>query len=74
MRWPYKKKTVYDRIKKRFAIFPVVINTERVWLETYYSFTWEDYAGPNVLRFNTREEAVEWVKSWAEEGKKTNKA
>ena len=67
MRWPYKKKTIYDRIKKRFAFFPVVINTEKVWLETYYSFTWEDYAGPNVLRFNTYEEAVKWVKSWAEE-------
>ena len=65
MRWPYKKKTVYDRIKKRFAFFPVVIDDkECVWLETYYKFTWEDYSGPNVKRFNTREEAVEWLSHW----------
>ena len=63
MRWPYKKKTIYDRIKKRFARVPVVIGNEWVWLETYYSFTWEDYIGPNIERFNTYEEAVEWVKS-----------
>ena len=67
MRWPYRKKTVYDRIKKRFAFFPVVINNEWVWKETYYSFTWEDYGGSSVMRFNTYEEAVEWVKSWEEE-------
>lgn len=73
MRWSYKKKTVYDRIKKRFAIFPVAINAERVWLETYYSFTWEDYAGPNVLRFNTYTEAEKWVQSWAEEGRRSNR-
>ena len=66
MRWPYKKKTIYDRIKKRFALTPRVIDKEWVWLETYYSFTWEDYAGPNVLRFNTYEEAVRWVKEWEE--------
>ena len=63
MRWPYKKKTIYDRIKKRFARVPVVIDNEWVWLETYYSFTWEDYIGPNVERFNTYEEAVKWLKS-----------
>lgn len=73
MRWPYKKKTVYDRIKKRFAFFPVVINNEWVWKETYYSFTLEDYGGEMVTRFNTHEEAVEWVKSWAEEGRRNNK-
>lgn len=66
MRWPYKKKTTYDRIKKRFAFFPVVVGNEWVWKETYYSFAWEDYGGGNVERFNTYEEAVEWVKSWEE--------
>lgn len=68
MRWPYKKKTIYDRIKKKFARVPVVINNEWVWLETYYSFTLEDYGGEMVSRFNTYKEAVEWVKSWAEDG------
>ena len=67
MRWEYKPKTIYDKIKKKFARVPVVINNEWVWLETYYSFSWEDYSGDNVMRFNTREEAVEWIKSWAEE-------
>lgn len=66
MRWPYKPKTVYDRIKKRFAFFPVVVGNEWVWKETYYSFSWEDYGGPNAMKFNTREEAVEWVKTWDE--------
>lgn len=73
MRWQYKPKTVYDRIKKKFARLPVIIDNEWVWLETYYSFTLEDYAGPNVLRFNTYEEAVKWVKSWAEEGRRSNR-
>ena len=73
MRWSYKKKTVYDRIKKRFAFFPVVVGNDWVWAETYYSFTLEDYGGEMVSRFNTYEEAVEWVKSWAEEGRKSNR-
>lgn len=68
MRWPYKAKTIYDRIKRRFAIFPVVIKDTWVWLEHYYSFSWEDYAGPNVVRFYTYEQAKEWVSSWEGNG------
>ena len=41
--------------------------------EPYYSFTWEDYGGPSIMRFNTREEAVKWVESWAEEGRRSNR-
>ena len=67
MRWTYKPKTVYDRIKKKFALFPVVVNNQWVWLETYYAFIVEDYAGETVMRFNTHEEAIEWIKSWDEE-------
>lgn len=67
MRWPYKSKTVYDRIKRRFALFPVVIEDTWVWLEHYYSFSWEDYGGPNVVRFYTYESAKEWVRSWEED-------
>lgn len=63
MRWEYKPKTEFDRIKKRFALFPVTVDNEWVWLETYYSYSWEDYGGPNVMRFNTYETAVEWLKS-----------
>ena len=66
MRWPYKKKTIYDRIKKKFAFFPVVVGNEWVWKETYYTFTWEDYVGSNVVRFNTYTEAEKWVKEWDE--------
>ena len=61
MRWEYKPKTIYDKVKKRFALFPVRIDDEWVWLETYYSFSWEDYSGPVVVRFNTSKEAVEWI-------------
>ena len=32
MRWPYKPKTVYDRIKRRFALIPRVVENEWVWL------------------------------------------
>ena len=60
MRWSYKPKTIYDKVKKRFAIFPVRIDDEWVWLETYYSFSWEDYGGPVVIRFNTQKEAIKW--------------
>ena len=64
MRWPYKTRTMYDRIKKRFAIIPRVVDNEWVWLESYYTFSWEDYAGPNVVRFNTYEEATKWIDEW----------
>jgi hypothetical protein len=66
MRWEYKPKTIYDRIKKRFALIPVTINNQWVWLESYYVFSWEDYAGIHSVRFNTHEQAVNWVKSWDE--------
>ena len=62
MRWEYKPKTIYDRIKKRFALIPRVIENEWVWLETYYSYTEEGYAGPETIRFNTYEAAADWLK------------
>ena len=64
MRWPYKLKTEFDRIKKRFALFPFRVENEWVWFETYYSYSWEDYGGVNTIRFNTYEAAVQWVKKW----------
>lgn len=73
MRWTYKPKTVYDRIKKKFAFIPKQIANEWVWLETYYAFYWEDYAGPQAIRFNTYTEAEKWVRSWAEDGRRNNK-
>lgn len=66
MRWPYKPKTEIDRIKKRFALVPFIVEDEWVWLETYYSYSWEDYGGPNVKRFNTHKAAVQWLKDWEE--------
>ena len=64
MRWPYKPKTEIDRIKKRFAGIPFIVEDVWVWLETYYYYSWEDYGGPNVKRFNTYEDAVKWLNEW----------
>ena len=64
MRWKYKPKTEIDRIKKRFALFPVVVEDEWVWFETYYSYTIEGYAGPETSRFNTLQKAIEWLNNW----------
>ena len=61
MRWTYKPKTIYDKIKKRFALFPIVVGDEWVWLESYYSYTEDGYAGPETVRFNTYNAAVEWL-------------
>lgn len=66
MRWQYKPKTEVDRIKKRFALFPVVVENEWVWLETYYLYKVEGYAGPEIARFNTLQKAIEWINSWEE--------
>lgn len=57
MRWEYKPKTLLDRVKRRFALFPVVVNSEWVWLETYYSYTEETYGGVATIRFNNLKEA-----------------
>jgi hypothetical protein len=64
MRWHYNPKTIYDRIKKRFALIPRVVENEWVWLETYYAFSWEDYGGCCVARFNTYEAAKKWLETW----------
>lgn len=66
MRWEYKPKTYLDKIKKRFALFPVIVGDEWVWFETYYSFTIEGYAGPETTRFNTLQDAIEWLKTYEE--------
>lgn len=63
MRWEYKPKTELDRVKKRFAIFPVVVENEWVWLESYCVYTIEGYAGPEVIRFHTFERAKEWLEA-----------
>ena len=64
MRWEYKPKTIFNKIKRRFALFPVVVNEEWVWLEYYYAYSEETYGGTVVIRFNTYEEAVEWLKDY----------
>lgn len=61
MRWEYKPKTDFDRIKKRFAFFPVIVEDEWVWLESYYVYSIEGYAGTEVTRFNTLHAAKEWL-------------
>lgn len=67
MRWKYKPKTSIDKIKKRFALFPVVVEDEWVWLETYYSYTEEGYAGPETERRLTYEAMTTWLKQYEAE-------
>lgn len=64
MRWKYVPKTLLDKIKKRFAIIPVVVEDEWIWLEIYYSYSEEDYGGVSTIRFNTYASAVDWVKKY----------
>jgi hypothetical protein len=64
MRWEHKPKTILNRVKRRFALLPVVIENEWVWLEYYYSYTEEGYAGPETIRFNTFKEAFDWLKQY----------
>ena len=64
MRWEYKPKTVFDKIKRRFELFPVLVEKEWVWLEFYYAYSEEDYAGTLVWRFNTYQEAASWLGAW----------
>jgi hypothetical protein len=63
MRLEYKPKTIFDKIKKRFALIPIVVEDEWVWLEVYYSYTEEGYAGPETIRFNTYQAAADWLKN-----------
>ena len=42
MRWECKPKSCYNKIKKRFAFLPTVIDNKWVWLESYYAI-FEDY-------------------------------
>ena len=60
MRWEYKPKTIFDKVKKRFALFPVLVEDEWFWLETYYSYSEETYAGVAVVRFKSYQDAEEW--------------
>lgn len=39
MKWRAKQKTIYDDLKKKFALFPKRVDDEWVWLECYYSLT-----------------------------------
>ena len=61
MRWEYKQKTVFDKIKKRFAFIPIVVEDSWVWLETYYSYTIEGYAGPETKRMFSYADLYQWV-------------
>ena len=68
MRWEYKPKTVFDKVKKRFAFFPIVVGTDNgdewIWLESYYSYTEEGYAGPETIRFATYQGIDEWLREY----------
>lgn len=62
MRWPYKPKTIFDKVKKRFALFPIIVQDEWVWLETYYSYSEEDYGGVSTIRFTEYRDIVDWLR------------
>ena len=59
MRWRAKESSIYDDLKKKFAIFPKRIDDEWVWLECYYSLTVFNIFGcfDEEYRWRTREEA-----------------
>ena len=69
MRWPYKHKTIFDKVKKRFALIPVVVEDEWVWLETYYSYSEEGYTGVMVVRFKNYQDANEWCSKYEYENR-----
>ena len=69
MRWKYTPPTIYDKVKKRFAIFPTLVQTtpntyQWVWLETYYVFSEETYGGVSVARFSNYDDIVEWLNAY----------
>lgn len=66
MRWEYKPKTIYDKVKKRFALFPTLVHINQdefmwIWLESYYSYSEEQYSGPMVVRFLNYQDMDEWL-------------
>ena len=59
MKWRAKQKTIYDDLKKKFALFPKRVDDEWVWLECYYSLTLFNIFSccEEEYRWKTREEA-----------------
>lgn len=63
MRWKAKQKTIYDNIKRKFAIIPRLVEDEWFWFESYWEiryflpWPWREV----INRFKTREEAEGWV-------------
>ena len=60
MIWKIKQKTIYDRLKKKFALFPKRVDDEWVWLECYYSLTVFNSFGcfKEECRWKTKEAAI----------------
>ena len=61
MKWYARKKTIYDDIKRKFAIIPRLIDDEWFWFEPYWETRYFLPWGEVVNRFKTREEAEGWV-------------
>lgn len=63
MRWKAKQKTIYDNIKRKFAIIPRLVDDEWFWFESYWEiryflpWPWREV----INRFKTRKEAEGWV-------------
>ena len=59
MIWKAKQKTIYDNLKKKFALFPKRVDDEWVWLQCYYSLTVFNIFSCCMIeyRWKTREEA-----------------
>ena len=60
MHWKDKPRTILDKIKVKFALFPTKVNDEWVWLERYYALrAWNMLGCYEVeYRWRTKEEAV----------------
>ena len=61
MKWYAKKKTIYDDIKRKFAIIPRLIDDEWFWFEPYWEIHYFLPWSEAVYRFKTQEEAEGWV-------------
>ena len=69
MRWKYNPPTIYDKVKKRFAIFPTLVQTtpntyQWVWMESYYVYSEETYGGTCVTMFSNYIDMEEWLTTY----------
>ena len=59
MRWTAKELSIYDSVKRKFAFFPIKVDDEWIWLESYYVLRCWNILGCYEVeyRWKTKEEA-----------------